>query len=76
MLGSVLQQHALGSGVSALNYTPDQQAWSSGNRSASCVLLDPNSRHTGSMLAPSGPSEAPAARTSRGSNMRSVAPSK
>ena len=55
MLGSVLRQHALGSGVSALNYTPDQQAWSSGNRSASCVLLDPNSQHTGSMLAPSGP---------------------
>ncbi len=55
MLGSVLRQHALGGGISALNYTPDQQAWSSGNRSASCVLLDPNSRHAGSMLAPSGP---------------------
>ncbi len=55
LLGSVLRQHALGGGISALNYTPDQQAWSSGNRSASCVLLDPNSRHAGSMLAPSGP---------------------
>jgi hypothetical protein len=55
MLGSVLRQHALGSGVSVLNYTPDQQAWSSGDRSASCVLLDPNARHPGSMYAPAGP---------------------
>jgi len=55
MLGSVLRQHTLPSGVSALNYTPDQEAWSSGNRGASCVLLDPNSRHTGSLLASSGP---------------------
>ena len=55
MLGSVLRQHTLPSGVSALNYTPDQQAWSSGDRSASCVLIDPNSRHTGSMFASSGP---------------------
>jgi hypothetical protein len=55
MLGSVLRQHALRSGVSSLNYIPDQQAWSSGARSASCVLLDPNSRQTGSMFAASGP---------------------
>jgi Septum formation len=54
MLSSVLRQHALASGVSALNYTPDKQAWSSGSRSASCVLLDPNARHTGSMFASSG----------------------
>jgi Septum formation len=55
MLGSVLRQHTLSSGVSALNYVPDQHAWSSGDRSASCVLLDPNSRHTGSMFVPSRP---------------------
>jgi hypothetical protein len=55
MLGSVLRQHALSPGVSVLNYTPDRQAWSSGDRSASCVLLDPGSRHTGSMFAPAGP---------------------
>jgi Septum formation len=55
MLRSVLRQHVLSSGVSALNYIPDQHAWSSGDRSASCVLLDRNTRHTGSMFAPSGP---------------------
>jgi Domain of unknown function (DUF4190)/Septum formation len=51
MLGTVFQQRALGRGVIALNYTPDQQAWSSGNRSASCLLLDPNTRHAGSLFA-------------------------
>jgi hypothetical protein len=54
MFRSVLRQHSLRSGVSALNYTPDQQAWASGTRSASCVLLDPDARHTGSMFASSG----------------------
>ena len=55
MLGSVLGQRALSHGVSLLNYTPDQQAWSSGDRSASCVLLDPDTRRTGSMFAPGAP---------------------
>jgi hypothetical protein len=55
MLGNVLRQQALSSGVSVLNYTPDQQAWSSGDRSASCVLLDPDARHAGPMLAPGAP---------------------
>ena len=53
MLGSVLRQHAL-SGVQVLNYTPDQQAWSSGDRSASCVLLDPNTQRAGSMFTGNG----------------------
>ncbi len=51
MLGSVLRQHRLGSGISGLNFSPDQQAWSSGTRAVTCVLLDPNATHTGSMLA-------------------------
>ena len=51
MLGTVFQQHALGRGVIPLNYTPDQRAWSSGDRSASCLLLDPYTRHAGSMFA-------------------------
>ncbi len=55
MLGTVLPQYALGSGVSLLNYTPDQRAWSAGDRSASCVLIDPNARRTGSMFAASAP---------------------
>jgi hypothetical protein len=52
MLTSVLQQHVLLRGVQSLNYTPDRQAWSSGSRSAACVLLDKNTRHAGSMFAP------------------------
>jgi Domain of unknown function (DUF4190)/Septum formation len=55
LLGNVLRQQALSSGVSVQNYTPDQQAWSSGDRSASCVLLDPDTRHPGPMLAPGAP---------------------
>lgn len=54
MLGSVLQQHALSNGVGMRNYTPDEQAWSSGDRSAACVLLDPSTRHAGSMFARNG----------------------
>ena len=55
MLGSVLRQRGPASGVRLLNYTPDQRAWSSGVRSASCVLEDPYSRLAGSMFAGNGP---------------------
>jgi hypothetical protein len=51
LLTSVLGQQSLSSGVRGMNYSPDQQAWSTGTRAVSCVLLDPNAEHTGSMLA-------------------------
>jgi hypothetical protein len=51
LLTSVLGQQTLSSGVRGVNYSPSQQAWSAGTRAVSCVLLDPNSTHTGSMLA-------------------------
>lgn len=50
LLTSVLGQQALSSGVRGMNYSPDQQAWSTGTRAVSCVLLDPNATHTGSMI--------------------------
>src|SRR5487761_1548394 len=55
MLSSVLRQHSLGSGIRWLYYYPDSQSWSSGDRSASCVLMDPNAKHTGSLFAQSAP---------------------
>jgi hypothetical protein len=51
LLTSVLGQQRLGSGVRGMNYSPNQQAWSTGTRAVSCVLLDPDATHTGSMLA-------------------------
>jgi hypothetical protein len=50
LLTSVLGQQTLSSGVRGMNYSPSQQAWSTGTRAVSCVLLDPNATHTGSML--------------------------
>jgi hypothetical protein len=55
MLSGVLQQHSLGSGIRWLYYYPDSQSWSSGDRSASCVLMDPNAKHTGSLFAQRAP---------------------
>ena len=50
LLTSVLGQQSLSSGVRGMNYSPSQQTWSTGTRGVSCVLLDPNATHTGSML--------------------------
>jgi Domain of unknown function (DUF4190)/Septum formation len=50
LVSSVLGQHAPASGVRGMNYSPSQQAWSSGTRAVSCVLIDPSATHTGSML--------------------------
>jgi hypothetical protein len=55
MLSSVLQQHSLGSGIRWLYYYPDSRSWSSGDRSASCLLTDPNAKHTGSLFAQPAP---------------------
>lgn len=55
MLSSVLQQHSLASGIRWLYYYPDSHSWSSGDRSASCVLMDPNAKHTGSLFAQPAP---------------------
>jgi hypothetical protein len=55
MLSGVLRERGLSPGVSGLIYTPDQQAWSSGSRTASCVLLDRHTTHTGSLFAASPP---------------------
>jgi hypothetical protein len=51
LLTSVLGQQTLSSGVRGINYSPNQQSWATGTRAVSCVLLDPNATHTGSMLA-------------------------
>jgi hypothetical protein len=50
LVSSVLGQHAPATGVRGMNYSPSQQAWSSGTRAVSCVLIDPSATHTGSML--------------------------
>lgn len=50
LLTSVLGQQTLSSGVRGMNYSPSEQAWSTGTRAVSCVLVDPNAMHTGSML--------------------------
>jgi hypothetical protein len=50
MIGGILHQQGPGNGIRWVNYYPGQQAWSSGTRTVSCVLVDPDAQHTGSLL--------------------------
>lgn len=50
LVDGVLGQNALPAGVRGMNYTPSEQSWSGGTRAVSCVLVDPDKTHTGSLL--------------------------